>query len=195
MKIISSLVIAMFCLSIVSSIISHRSIRNLLSHTITTSLNPNQSRVVFVNPERQRDDVPTSPVQSLFEVTCLIGGHTVISDQGHSKRGDDLGPTPKELLLSALGGCTRMTMQTVFFNSKWSNSTLDNVSVIVEEHMTSDDTHTHIPCSISMHITLSGNLSRIQRDSLFRAAAKCPVKNMISDKIRIDIIEVQEQEK
>lgn len=127
---------------------------------------------------------------SKFATTVIVGNHKHIttSDLKESEEGADAGPSPKELLMSALGSCTCMTIRTFFENSKalsnsaWSESTLDRVSVLLTEEL---GDHAHVPRGLRLDITLDGRLTEAQRERLIRAASNCPVKKMMSGGLEI----------
>lgn len=143
----------------------------------------------------------TSSFQSKFSCDVLSGNHKFVSDLTRSANGGDCGPSPKELLMSALGSCTAMTIRTVYENSKafaekkqqninivgggisgWAGSTLDGIHVRVQEW----GEHPHLPDKLTIRIQLLGNLSSEQKDTLMKASTHCPVKMMLTNGIRTE---------
>jgi putative redox protein len=61
-----------------------------------------------------------------FEQILLDGRHTLRADEPVAVGGGDVGPSPYELLLMALGSCTSMTINMYATRKKW---TLDQVVV------------------------------------------------------------------
>ena len=125
--------------------------------------------------------------QSKFATTITVGNkHIIPSDLKEDERGADAGPSPKELLMSALGSCTAMTIRTFFensiSNSGWNEASLDRVTVLLTEEM---GDHAHVPRGLRLDITLDGNLTEAQRQRLIRAASNCPVKKMMSGGLEI----------
>lgn len=151
----------------------------------------------FVDVVESRARIP----ESNFACKVISGNHIVVSDLTTHANGCDLGPSPKELLMSALGSCTAMTIRTVYENSKafaqkknndkvifgsdlggWAGSTLEEIKVRVEEW----GDHPHIPDKLTVHIELKGKLTFEQRSTLLKASSNCPVKTMLTKGIKVD---------
>ena len=116
--------------------------------------------------------------------TQLIGDHhTLVADEPQPDS-DNLGPTPYELLLSALGACTSMTLLMYARREGWN---LDEVQI----ELTHDRVHAR-DCEdcegpdgkidlIQRRIRLEGELTDQQREKLMEIATRCPVhKTMVA---------------
>ena len=104
--------------------------------------------------------------------------HAQLSDEPTSYGGSNLGPTPYDLLLMALGSCTSMTIR-MYANHK--KLPLDDVKVkLNHERIHSDDCE---DCDgltgkierITREIELKGDLTEAQRKRLIEIADRCPV--------------------
>lgn len=128
---------------------------------------------------------------SKFVSSVQIGTkHTIISDLKQAEYGLDLGPSPKELCLSALGSCTVMTIRTFYENTKklnplsdWNSTELTNISVTLDEV---SGGHSHVPQGINMVIDLTGNVTKTQQERLLKASSNCPVKQMLNSNLIIN---------
>jgi putative redox protein len=121
--------------------------------------------------------VTVSTAGGKFRQTVRIGGHAFIADEPKEAGGDDAGPNPHELLLSALGTCTSMTLGVYAERKGWK---LRGVNVTV-----SGD-HQRDAYVIKRDIVVDGDLDDEQRARLLEIANKCPVHKTLSGTIRID---------
>lgn len=116
------------------------------------------------------------------------GGHSFLADEPVPKGGTDLGPTPYDLLLAALGACTSMTMEMVAARE---NIPLDGQTVTLEHRRCHADDCTvqggeHPKLErIDRVITLAGDLTEQQRSRLLVVADKCPVHRTLSEGVDI----------
>jgi uncharacterized OsmC-like protein len=111
-------------------------------------------------------------------------GHVFISDEPPAAGGDDLGPTPSELLIASLGACVAITIRMYAQRHEWP---LEDVSVDLtidhvepkEPEFTPEEIAAVGPSGtaplIRSHVTIKGELDQAQRDRLEQIAGRCPV--------------------
>jgi len=120
--------------------------------------------------------------------------HSFIVDEPVEDEGDGLGPNPYDLLLSALGACTAMTL---IMYAERKKIPVESVSVELDhERIYRQDCK---DCSeeekrvekISRRITVGGAISDEEKGKLLEIARKCPVHRTITAKPLIeDTIEI-----
>jgi len=115
-------------------------------------------------------------------------GHSIILDEPKEAGGDDVGLSPYETLLAALGGCTAMTLRMYAKRKGWP---LDDVQVeLSHERMHARDCE---DCEseegqlgvVRRKVTLSGDLSDEQRQRLHEIADRCPVHRTLTGAVEI----------
>lgn len=81
-----------------------------------------------------KESVSTRWIENMaFETE--VNGHKLIIDASPASGGEDRGPRPKMLMLSALGGCTAMDVVAML---KKMRINIDGLNVIVEGELTED---------------------------------------------------------
>lgn len=116
-------------------------------------------------------------------------GHSLMADEPKDLGGDDSGPNPYDFLLSALGSCKSMTMR-MYANHKRFN--LDHVEVrlshrkIHAKDCEKCETEKGMVDIIDTEITITGDLSDIERTKIFAIAEKCPVHRTIMNEVVIN---------
>ncbi len=123
-----------------------------------------------------------------FLVGINTNGHRFISDEPQSAGGTNLGPTPYDLLGSALASCTTMTLN---FFARRENLPLEGVETTVRH----DRIHAKdcADCKkqngkidrFTRKITLLGDLDTEQRALLLKIADRCPVHKTLENEIQI----------
>lgn len=107
-------------------------------------------------------------------------GHTWYVDEPLSKGGQDTAPNPIQLLLSALGACTTVTLQ-MYADHK--EITLEHVQVDLALNPAGDpEIGQNI---IERKITLKGNFTEEQHKRLLKVAKNCPVHKLLTSTIHI----------
>lgn len=124
-----------------------------------------------------------------FTQEIIIGEHHLIADEPILYGGNDLGPSPYDFLLAALGSCTSMTIRMYAGLKK-----LPLEKIIVK--LTHEKTHIEdcVGCEktsskidrINRRIELIGTLTQEQRLRLLEIANMCPVHRTLTSKILIN---------
>ena len=127
-------------------------------------------------PEEGRVRVTTTDAK--FTSIVESSGHSFLADEPLRVGGGDLGPTPYDLLLSALGTCTAMTIKLVADREaiplKGVSVELNHQRCHSEDCAQTGEGKPKIEV-LSRDIRLTGELSESQRARLLVIADKCPV--------------------
>lgn len=118
----------------------------------------------------------------------MANGHYMVADEPASIGGNNLGGTPYDLLVAALGACTAITLR-MYANHK--KIDLEEVKV----HLTREKRHAEDAQDLSekskiefidMELELSGNLTQEQRERILEISHKCPVHNTLINGLTIN---------
>ena len=158
------------------------------------------SRYLNLNPYEFEHNYGTAPAVVDGEVLVteldkqflrgmFTPSHQSMSDEPLSVGGKNLGPSPYDLLLMALGACTSMTLR-MYANRK--KLDLRDIEVrLRHDRLHADDCRDD--CNggaskierISRRLTLSGDLTDAQRQRLLDIADRCPVHRTIDSDLNI----------
>jgi putative redox protein len=136
---------------------------------------PDKSVLVTVGPEALLADVQA-------------GRHTYFVDEPAEVGGQDRGPTPYDLLLSALGACTAITLRLYATQKKWP---LEGIEVRLRHQRVhaADCEKCEQPGEmleqVEKELRLLGPLSDEQRQRLHVISQKCPVQKTLMHGLHI----------
>ncbi|MBD3630606.1 alpha/beta fold hydrolase [Cyclobacterium sp.] len=115
--------------------------------------------------------------------------HHLLADEPEEVGGDNLGPTPYDLLMAALGTCTAMTLQMYAQRKKWRleeiNVYLDHDKVHRKDSDNVDDKKAKVS-RFTRSLEITGDVDETQRKRLLEIANKCPVHRTLEEDIIID---------
>ncbi|MEH2481977.1 putative OsmC-like protein/alpha/beta superfamily hydrolase [Nitrobacteraceae bacterium AZCC 2146] len=139
-------------------------------------------------PEEPRKVVVRETRATKFQQQITVGPHRLLADEPVSAGGTDTGPGPYDLLLSALGACTAMTMR-LYADRK--TLPMDRVTVtlkhkkIYARDCEACETTEGMLDQIERVIGIEGALDAEQRQKLMEIADKCPVHRTLTSEIHI----------
>ena len=141
-----------------------------------TDLNTNEQVVVRNEADRG------------LQTEIMASGHFLLTDEPEEVGGTNLGATPYDLLVAALGACTAMTIRLYANHKKWP---LEEVKV----HLTREKRHANDARDLSekskiefidRYLELSGNLTDEQRKRITEIADKCPVHKTLTNGLQVN---------
>ena len=148
---------------------------------------PNAAAPVFT--EDAGEWVTSRIGRSGFRTEATARTHVLMVDEPTTVGGTDLGPTPYEFLLTALGACTAMTLRLYADRKKWP---LEGVTVQLRSGQSHEKDCEECATkkvgigTIQRRLELEGALTDEQRARLLEIADRCPVKQTLERGIHVE---------
>jgi uncharacterized OsmC-like protein len=119
------------------------------------------------------------------------GHHRQIADEPIRFGGNDLGPSPYDFLLSALGSCTAMTLRMYVDRKKWDvkgiHVYMNHQKIYEEDSMNCEDPQAKID-HIFRKIEIEGDLDPTHLKRIKTIAEKCPVHKSFRGHPKVETI-------
>lgn len=123
-----------------------------------------------------------------FTVSVSAGPHHFLMDEPAAVGGDNLGPSPYDMLGAALGACTAMTLRMFARRKGWPLESVRVALVHDKVHATDGErceTQSGQIDRIARVIELTGELSDAQRERLIEIADRCPVHQTLHNEVSV----------
>lgn len=146
---------------------------------------------------QEQDDVLQSESQTVvsikdkankFLTQIQTGKHFLVADEPQEVGGEDLGPSPYQLLTAALGACTAMTMRMYADRKGWEIEEI-KVHLNHDKRYSEDCAECEKPTSKIDHferiVEVDGQLDEKQLKRLLEIANKCPVHRTLEGDVKV----------
>ncbi|HET8754805.1 MAG TPA: OsmC family protein [Solirubrobacteraceae bacterium] len=114
-----------------------------------------------------------------FTHDVQTGSHMITVDEPAEAGGDDLGPSPQELLAAALASCTAVTMEMYAQRKGW-----DTSGLAVDCRYTPAERG--CPTKFELVLKMPAHLDEEQIERLQVIAAKCPVHRTLEGEVMFE---------
>lgn len=126
--------------------------------------------------------------QETFTTEIMTDEHSLMADEPLDVGGNDLGPSPYELLTASLGACTGMTLRMYANHKNWHLKEvrvhLQHQKIHASDCEACEDESQKID-QIERIIEIEGDLSDEQKERLLEIANKCPVHKTLNSPTEI----------
>ena len=112
-----------------------------------------------------------------YATQLVVGQHHAVADEPIDLGGGDTGPAPDEIVLSALGACTAITLRMYAERKQWPLEGVD-VDVAFAERGKEKNV-------LSRTVHLRGPLDDEQRQRLLQIANACPVHRILTGTVEV----------
>ncbi len=173
----------------VASIVSSWAVRYLgASDSAVQQLRAGTANETTKTEDDETGVVTVTERNKVFTQDVSAGGHRLVADEPASAGGDDLGVTPYDLLLAALGACTSMTLR---MYAKRKGLDVDNIQVKLKHdriHAADCESCEDQPGKVDQirrWIRIEGDLTDAQRQRMLEIADMCPVHRTLHNQKQI----------
>ncbi|MEL6140383.1 MAG: bifunctional alpha/beta hydrolase/OsmC family protein [Bacteroidota bacterium] len=143
------------------------------------------------NDFRSSHDVAVRLGADGYTTEVMVRHHNLTADEPPSIGGDDLGPTPYELVSAGLGACTAMTIQMYARRKKWAVHEV-RVHIDHRKDYAADMEEIEEKSAKIDHfdrvIELKGELDNQQKERLLEIANRCPVHRTLHENVIVNTI-------
>lgn len=112
-----------------------------------------------------------------YQSVVMQAAHTIIADEPISMGGTDLGLSPVELLLGAIGACKVSTMRYFARKNDWD---VGNIEARISHSYVRKNGQSI--STLSSYFYIEGGLSEVQKSDLLRYAENCHIVRLIHGK-------------
>jgi len=127
-----------------------------------------------------RTEIIIENTTNRYAQKVTAGNHSFFSDEPKDLKGDDLGPAPFDLLLSALGSCTSITL-TMYAEMK--KIKLESITVRLNYIPPNKLEETN--SRITRKIHLEGDFTEEQHHRMLEIADRCPIHRTLRQGVEI----------
>jgi putative redox protein len=117
--------------------------------------------------------------QKKYTHEVKVRDHKLMADEPSEDGGDDMGPSPQELLAASLASCTAITMEMYAQRKGWNTDGLE-----VDVDYTPADRGS--PTRFNLIMRMPAHLSEEQVEKLRVIAAKCPIHRTLEGEVLFD---------